>query len=133
MKIDVRPLKIGKKWVDVIGTWGQQDMADEIMIASLQPQTHKKILDSVKAEHEFRKKAMGFLKSILQLSDKQVAQIKNNVPGEKLNLYLSYACGIVKGTDETSFEDFEKEVVKSKGPKEQSVKSGKPLTTTNKK
>lgn len=133
MKIDVRPLKIGKKWIEVAGTWGQQDMADDIMIASLQPQTHEKMLDAVKAEREFRKKAMGFLKNILQLSDKQVAQIRSNIPGEKLNLYLSYACGVVKGAEETSFEDFEKEVVKNNGPKEQSVKSEKPLTTTNKK
>lgn len=125
MKIDVKPLKIGKDVVEAAGTWAQQDQADALMIASLETRTHKDMLESLKADRKFMKEAMEFFKEVLGLSNKQAAQVFKNVKGETLSLYVSYVCGVIKGSTPESFASFEKAVKEETTPKEQSEKSEK--------
>lgn len=125
MKIDTKPLNIGKETIEVDGTWSQQDKADELMIASLETQTNKGMIEALKANRKFRQKAMEFFKDILKLTDKEVAKIYENISSSVLNLYVSYACGIVEGAQNGSFAEFEKAVKEEAAPKEQSEKSKK--------
>lgn len=123
MKIDAKPLKIGKKTIEVTGTWAQQDQADDLMITSLETQTQKDMLKTLKANRDFRKKTMAFFKDSLGLSDKEVKQAFEKVPGKTMSLYVSYVCGLIEGTPEESFAEFEKEVSEEENPKEVSEKS----------
>lgn len=119
MKIDTKPLGIGKSFIDVSGSWGQIDKADELMIALYTiDDTQDDMLKSLKAEREMMKKAMDFFKDIFKLDTKQTKQIFNKVDGQVMNLYISYACGLIKGAEYQSFADFQKAV---QAPKEMST------------
>lgn len=118
MKIDTKPLKIGKNSIDVLGSWGQQDQADEVMIKLYEIDANRDDpLKSLKAERESMKAAMSFFKDIFHLTAKETEKIFNEVPGETMNQYLSYACGLVKGAPERSFHDFEEELKAQSAPK----------------
>lgn len=133
MKIDTKPLEIGKDWTEVAGTWSQQDQADELMITSLETQTHKGMLESLKADRKFMKQAMAFFKDLFGLTQKQADQIFTHVKGQTLSLYVTYVCGAIKGADGQSFAEFEKAVKDSNAPKEQSATTAEKSTNTNKK
>lgn len=123
MKIDTKPLQIGVDAIDVAGTWGQVDQADEIMIASYEIGSKQDdMLAALKAERAFLKKSMDFFKDLFKLNKKQIDHIYKEVPAETLNLYVSYVCGCVKGST-GSFAEFEKEVKEQQetAPKQQSA------------
>lgn len=123
MKIDTKPLAIGKSSMEIEGAWSQVDQADEIMIAMYSIDVNDDMVKSLQAERDAMKKSMNFLKDLFGLSTKQVDKIYNHVDSQTLNLYISYVCGLVKGGKAESFVDFEKEVKESQHPKEQPVKS----------
>lgn len=98
MKIDTKPLQIGVDSIDVAGTWSQVDKADELMIASYEiSDKQNDMLKALKAEREFLKNAMDFFKELFKLKPKQIEHIYKQVPGDTLNLYVSYVCGCVRG------------------------------------
>ena len=69
MKIDTKPLQIGVDSIDVAGTWSQVDKADELMIASYEiSDKQNDMLKALKAEREFLKNAMDFLRIFSSLS-----------------------------------------------------------------
>lgn len=123
MKIDTKPLAIGKNSMEIEGSWSQVDQADEIMIAMYSIDAHDDMVKSLQAERDAMKNSMNFLKDLFGLSTKQVDKIYNHVDSQTLNLYMSYVCGLVKGGKAESFADFEREVEETKHPKEQPVKS----------
>lgn len=123
MKIDTKPLAIGKGSIEVAGSWAQADQADEIMIAIYLIDASDDMVKRLQAEREARKKSMNFLKDLFGLSTKEVDKVYNHVDSQILNLYMSYVCGVIKGGNAESFADFEKEVKESQHPKEQPVKS----------
>lgn len=119
MKIDTKPLNIGKNTMNVVGSWGQVDQADELMIALYSIGTDDDMVKNLKAERELIKRATTFFKSLFGLSDKQVQTILNKVEAQTLNLYVSYACGLVKGSPYQSFADFQHSVEEeTQDPKE---------------
>lgn len=125
MKIDTKPLQIGTDSIDVAGTWGQVDQADELMIASYETGSKQDdILSALKAERTFIKKSMEFFKDLFKLNKKQIEHIYQKVPAETLSLYVTYVCGCVKGST-GSFAEFEKEVKEQQetAPKQQSATS----------
>lgn len=111
MKVDTKPLGIGKSSVEVAGSWGETDQADELMIALYSVDAAgDDMVKNLQAERDMIKKAMGFFKSVLGLSDKQAKEIRNRVPGQTMNLYISYVCGLIKGAPEQSFTKFKENV-----------------------
>lgn len=107
MKIDTKPLGIGKGFVEVIGSWGQQDMADDLMIALYETDANQNDpIKGLKANKEMRKKAMEFFKSVFALTDEQCQKIMTDVSGNVLNIYISYVCGLIEGGNEQSFKEF---------------------------
>lgn len=127
MKIDTKPLQIGVDSIDVAGTWSQVDKADELMIASYEiSDKQNDMLKALKAEREFLKNAMDFFKELFKLKPKQIEHIYKQVPGDTLNLYVSYVCGCVKGAT-GSFADFEKDVKKE----QESAPKGDPVTSND--
>lgn len=118
MKIDTKPLNIGKNTMDVVGSWGQIDQADELMIALYSIGTDDDMVKNLKAEREMIKRATAFFKSLFSLSDKQVKTILSKVEAQTLNLYISYVCGLVKGSPYQSFAEFQRSVEEqTEGPK----------------
>ena len=115
MKIDTTPLEIGKKSIDVNGSWGEIDQADELMISLYSVDAAgDDLVAGLKAERAMMKQAMEFFQSIFHLDKKQVSHIFNKVDGQTLNLYVSYVCGMIKGAPEQSFAKFQ-ESVKNEG------------------
>lgn len=111
MKIDTTPLGIGKKAIEVNGSWGEIDQADELMIALYSiDAAGDDMVASLKAERQMMKQAMEFFKSVFHLDKKQEEHIFNKTDGQTLNLYISYVCGMVKGAPEQSFAEFKKSV-----------------------
>lgn len=97
MKIDTKPLGISKNLVDVQGSWGQIDQADELMISLYTIDADgDDMVKSLQAERNMMKKAMEFFKNVLGLSTKQVNKVFEEVNGQTMNLYISYVCGLVK-------------------------------------
>ncbi|WP_283582925.1 phage tail tube assembly chaperone [Limosilactobacillus difficilis] len=120
MKIDTKPLGIGKNSIEVAGSWGQVDKADELMIALYSIDADQSdMVKSLKSEREMMKKAMEFFKDIFHLNTKEANVVFNKVDGQTMNLYISYVCGLVKGAAEQSFADFKKSVETTSAPKEQ--------------
>lgn len=126
MKIDTTPLGISKKSIDVNGSWGEIDQADELMISLYSVDAAgDDLVAGLKAERAFMKQAMEFFKSIFRLDKKQIDQIFNKVDGQTLNLYVSYVCGMIKSAPEQSFAKFQ-ESVKNEGatdPKDEEEKA----------
>ena len=118
MKIDTKPLAIGKDSIEVDASWSQVDKADEVMIAM-----YDDMVKSLQAEREAMKKSMAFLKDVFGLNARQTDKIYKRVSSQTLNLYISYVCGLIKGGKAESFADFEKEVKETQHPKEQPEKS----------
>ena len=115
MKIDTTPLGIGKKSIDVNGSWGEIDQADELMISLYSVDAAgDDLIAGLKAERSMMKQSMEFFKNIFHLDKKQIDQIFNKVNGQTLNLYVSYVCGMIKGAPEQSFTKF-RESVKNEG------------------
>ena len=83
-------------------------------------------IKALKAEREFLKNAMDFFKELFKLKPKQIEHIYKQVPGDTLNLYVSYVCGCVKGAT-GSFADFEKDVKKE----QESAPKGDPATSND--
>lgn len=111
MKIDTTPLGIGKKSIEVNGSWGEIDQADELMISLYSVDAASDdLVAGLKAERSMMKQAMEFFKSIFRLDKKQIDQIFNKVDGRTLNLYVSYVCGMIKGAPEQSFAKFQESV-----------------------
>lgn len=124
MKIDTKPLSIGKNSINVDASWSQVDQADAVMIAMYTVSANPDdMVKSLQAEREAMKKAMSFLKNLLGLTAKQSDSVFKHVDANTLNLYISYVCGLIKGAPEESFEKFKKDLDGQTGPKEQSVKS----------
>ncbi|WP_288490051.1 phage tail tube assembly chaperone [uncultured Limosilactobacillus sp.] len=124
MKIDTKPLSIGKDSVEVEASWARVDEADEIMIALYSVDANAdNIVKSLQAEQEAMKKSMEFLKSLLGLSAKQTEKIYQHLSAKTLNLYISYVCGLIKGAPAQSFTKFENEVNEQPAPKGKSAKS----------
>lgn len=124
MKIDTKPLSIGKNSIDAEGSWSLVDQADDVMIAMYTVSANPDdMIKSLQAEREAMKKAMAFLKDLLGLTAKQADNIFKHVDANTLNLYISYVCGMIKGAPEESFEKFKKELDGQTGPKGQSEKS----------
>lgn len=126
MKIDTTPLGIGRKSIDVNGSWGEIDQADELMISLYSVDAAgEDLVAGLKAERAMMKQAMEFFRSIFHLDKKQVSQIFNKVDGQTLNLYVSYVCGMIKGAPEQPFAKFQ-ESVKNEGtpdPKDEEEKA----------
>ena len=111
MEIDTKPLGISKNLVDVQGSWGQIDQADELMISLYTIDADgDDMVKSLQAERNMMKKAMEFFKNVLGLSAKQVNKVFEEVNGQTMNLYISYVCGLVKGAPYQDFADFQKSV-----------------------
>lgn len=111
MKIDTTPLGIGKKSIEVNGSWGEIDQADELMISLYSVDAvGDDLVAGLKAERSMMKQAMEFFKSIFRLDKKQIEQIFNTVDGKTLNLYTSYVCGMIKGAPDQSFAKFRESV-----------------------
>lgn len=107
MKIDTKPLGISKNSVEAVGSWGEQDQADELMITLYSiDAAGDDMVKSLKAERETIKQAMTFFTNVLHLSKDQAKRVFDNVPGETMNLYISYVCGLIKGAPYQSFEKF---------------------------
>lgn len=124
MKIDTTPLGIGKKSIEVNGSWGEIDQADELMISlySVDAAGDDPVAE-LKAERTLMKQAMAFFKNIFHLDKKQFDQIYNKNDGQVMNLYISYACGMIKGAPEQSFAKFQESIknedaIDPKGEKE---------------
>ena len=138
MKIDTKPLGIGKNSVDVAGSWGQVDKADELMISlySIDADAND-LVKGLKDEREMMKKAMTFFKDLFKLDKKQTEKVFNSVDGQTMNLYISYVCGLVKGAPYQEYADFAKSVNTTdnteSNPKKSSATANEPLTNTNKK
>lgn len=111
MKIDTKPLGISKNSVDVQGSWGQIDQADELMISLYTIDADgDDMVKSLQAERDMMKKAMDFFKSVFGLNAKQVHKVFEEVNGQTMNLYVSYVCGLIKGAPYQDFADFQKSV-----------------------
>ncbi len=111
MKIDTKPLGISKNSIDVQGSWGQIDQADDLMISLYTIDANDDdMVKSLQAEREMMKKAMEFFKSVFGLNTKQVHKIFEEVNGQTMNLYVSYVCGLIKGAPYQEFADFQKAV-----------------------
>ena len=123
MKIDTKPLAIGKDSIEVDASWSQVDKADEVMIAMYSIDADEDMGKSLQAEREAMKKSMAFLKDVFGLNARQTDKIYKRVSSQTLNLYISYVCGLIKGGKAESFADFEKEVKETQHPKEQPEKS----------
>lgn len=124
MKIDTKPLSIGKDSVGVEASWARVDEADDIMIALYSVDANAdNLVKSLQAEREAMKKSMAFLKNLLGLSTKQTDKIYQHLNAQTLNLYISYVCGLIKGAPDQSFTEFENELKEKPAPKEQSAKS----------
>lgn len=129
MKIDTKPLEIGKGTMDAEGSWGQIDQADELMIALYQIDADSDdLVKSLKAEREMMKKAMDFFKNVFKLSEKQAHKAFNEVNGQTMNLYISYVCGLIKGAPYREFAEFKKDVeeVSDEAPKAESGTPSEP-------
>jgi hypothetical protein len=127
MKIDTKPLGIGKNSIDVQGSWAQVDQADELMISLYTIDADgDDMVKGLKAERQMMKQAMDFFKSIFGLTAKETDKIFNHVNSQVLNLYVTYACGMVKGAPYQSFADFQKSVEGGQtDPKDESAKAEK--------
>lgn len=111
MKIDTKPLGISKNSIDVQGSWGQIDQADDLMISLYTIDANDDdMVKSLQAERDMMKKAMEFFKSVFGLNTKQVHKIFEEVNGQTMNLYVSYVCGLIKGAPYQEFADFQKAV-----------------------
>lgn len=121
MKIDTKPLGISKKSVNVLGSWGQVDQADELMIDLYTIDANADdIVKGLQAERKMMKSAMDFFKNIFGLTSKQVEKIFNEVDSQTMNLYVSYACGMVKGAPYQEFSAFRESVSgDSESPKDE--------------
>lgn len=126
MKIDTTPLGIGKKSIEAIGSWGEADKAEELMISLYSVDAAgDDLVAGLKAKHAMRKQAMEFFQSIFHLDKKQASHIFNKVDGQILNLYVSYVCGMIEGAPEQSFAKFQ-ESIKNEGtidPKDEEEKA----------
>ncbi|MBB1099879.1 hypothetical protein H5R88_07145 [Limosilactobacillus sp. WF-MT5-A] len=107
MKIDTTPLGIGKQSIEVNGSWGEIDQADELMISLYSiDAAGDNIVAGLKAERMLMKQAMEFFRNIFHLDKKQTDQIYNKVDSQVMNLYITYVCGLIKGASEQSFAKF---------------------------
>lgn len=125
MKIDTKPLGIRKDSIDVAGSWGQVDKADELMISlySIDADSDD-MVKGLKAERAMMKQAMEFFKDLFGLDKKQVDQVFNHVAGPTMNLYVSYVCGMVKGAPYQTFADFQASVEgEPESPKDDALKA----------
>ena len=123
MKIDTKPLAIGKDSIEVDATWSQVDKADEVMIAMYSIDADDDMVKSLQAVREAMMKSMAFLKDVFGFNARQTDKIYKRVSSQTLNLYISYVCGLIKGGKAESFADFEKEVKETQHPKEQPEKA----------
>lgn len=137
MKIDTKPLGIGKNSIDIVGSWGQVDKADELMIDLYGiDASADDMLKNLKAERTMMSHAMKFFTDLFGLDKKEAETVFNKVPGQTLNLYISYVCGIVKGAPYQEFSDFAKSLQttdKETDPKKSLATVSEPSKTTDKK
>ena len=83
MKIDTKPLGIGKSSVEAQGSWGQIDQADDLMIALYTIDANSDdIVKGLKAEREMMKKAMEFFKSVLGLNENRFIKLLTKSMGK---------------------------------------------------
>lgn len=122
VKLNTKPIGLTKS-INVKANVRNVDLADEMLIrmleldskfAEIDDDSPNAMLESLKMERDFTAKAMGFLKTILKLDDKQVDKVAEHVDFKGLGSYIPYVCNRIKGMSEKDYQ----EAMKESAPKE---------------
>lgn len=109
IKVDVLPLKIGKKTVEVFPSGALVDKAQDISIQTMSAADNKSPLETLKTEKKVKENAKAFVKQTLGITEKQFEKFNESVTNNDFFAYVGYLIFLLDGQSYRTFAEFQKQ------------------------